>query len=341
MSTLASESAPTSRSLRLARQVLEIESAAIAGLLDQLDERFDEAIELIRQARGRVICTGMGKSGHVMGKVAATLSSTGTPALFVHPAEAIHGDLGMITTGDVVLAASSSGTTEEILAMMAPLEERAVPTIAITGNPQSPLAQRARIHLPAVIDKEACPLNLAPTASTTATLALGDALAMTLLAEHGFTSEDFAHLHPGGDLGRRLRRVDTLMHVAESVPRVSPSAPLKQAISEMSRCALGIVGVVDGDRLVGVFSDGDLRRLMTRAEAADSGFVDQPIERLMVTSPKTCAPSERAQDALKMMEEHRITTLFVVAEAPEGQAGKLAGVVHIHDLWGQRRIVRP
>ena len=321
--------------------MLEIEAAAIQGLLSQLDESFERAVELIRSARGRVVCTGMGKSGHVMGKVAATLSSTGTPALFIHPAEAIHGDLGMITSGDVVLAASSSGTTEELLAMMAPLEERAVPMIAITGNPRSPLAERARIHLAAVIDKEACPLNLAPTASTTATLALGDALAMTLLAERGFTSEDFAHLHPGGDLGRRLRRVETLMHVGEAVPRVAPSAPLKQAISEMSRCGLGIVGVVDGDRLVGVFSDGDLRRLMARAEAADSGFVDQPIETLMVTSPKTCLPSERAQDALKMMEEHRITTLFVVDADGDGGGSRLAGVVHIHDLWGQRRAVRP
>ena len=312
---------------RTARQVLEIEAEAIRGLLDQLGPGFDRAIETMQASRGRIACTGMGKSGHVMKKIAATLASTGTPALFVHPAEAIHGDLGMIVPGDVVLAASFSGATSELLEMVEPLRAKGVPLIAITGQPGSPLAAAADVHLPAVIDQEACPLNLAPTASTTATLALGDALAMALLEARGFTPDDFAVLHPGGQLGRRLSRVEQVMHRGDAVPSIESTAPLSEGIYEMSRKGLGITGVVDeSGRLAGVISDGDLRRLL---QTGDSGLLERPAAECMKHGPKTIGASERVGTALRRMEDHRITSLFVCDDEQ-----RPIGVVHIHDLWG-------
>ncbi|HEV7516609.1 MAG TPA: KpsF/GutQ family sugar-phosphate isomerase [Thermoanaerobaculia bacterium] len=309
----------------VAAEVLETEAAAIRGLLPQLDERFDRAVALLRACAGRVVCTGMGKSGLIMKKVAATLSSTGTPALFLHPAEAVHGDLGMIVRGDVVLAASYSGATEEILRLVETLKRLGVPLVVMTANPGSPLARHADLHLPVAIDREACPLNLAPTASTTATLAMGDALAMALLEARGFTSEDFALLHPAGQLGKRLLKVEQLMHAGDALPRVAAGAAMREAIYEMSKKGLGITAVTDGEgRLLGCISDGDLRRLL----AADEEILKKTAGECMRRGPRTIAVEELAAAALKVMEENRITSLFVCA------GDRLVGVVHLHDLWG-------
>jgi arabinose-5-phosphate isomerase len=271
-----------------------------------------------------VVCSGMGKSGIVMKKVAATLSSTGTPALFLHPAEAVHGDLGMIVAGDVVLAASYSGSTEELLRLVETLKRLGVPLVAITANPASPLARYADLHLPVAIDREACPLNLAPTASTTATLALGDALAMALLEARGFTSEDFALLHPAGQLGKRMLRVEQLMHAGEALPQVTVGTSMREAIYEMSRKGLGITAVTAAGRLAGCISDGDLRRLLE----ADEELLRRTAGECMNPRPRTIAGHELAAAALRTMEENRITSLFVC------EAERLVGVVHLHDLWG-------
>ena len=310
----------------VAREVLVIEAAALTGLLPQLDETFDRAVETIRSAPGRVVCTGMGKSGLVMKKVAATLASTGTPSFFLHPAEAIHGDLGMIVAGDVVLAASYSGTTEELLRLVETIKRLGVTLIAMSGNPSSPLARAADLHLSVAIDKEACPLNLAPTASTTATLALGDALAMALLEARGFTPEDFAHLHPGGRIGKRLLRVEQLMHGGADVPRVLSTTPMRDAIYEMSRKRFGITAVTDPEgRLLGCISDGDLRRLLERGDEV----LRHTAGECMRPDPRTIDGGELAPVALKRMEDHRITSLFVTEPG-----GLLVGIVHLHDLWG-------
>jgi arabinose-5-phosphate isomerase len=310
----------------VAREVLATEAAAIEGLARQLDERFDRAVELILSCRGRVVCSGMGKSGVVMKKVAATLSSTGTPALFLHPAEAVHGDLGMVVPGDVVLAASFSGTTEELVRLVSTLKRLGVPLVVMTGNAASPLARHADVHLSVAIDKEACPLNLAPTASTTATLALGDALAMALLEARGFTPEDFARLHPAGRLGKRLLAVRELMHAGEAAATVRTDTPMKDAIYEMSRKGLGITAVVDADgRLAGCISDGDLRRLLEREENP----LAKTAGECLTPDPQTIPGDELAPAALKTMEDRRITSLFVV-----DAAGRLEGIVHLHDLWG-------
>lgn len=318
---------PTPRPpLEVAREVLSIEAAAIAGLAEQLDERFERAVELILGCKGRVICTGMGKSGVIMKKVAATFASTGTPALFLHPAEAVHGDLGMVVPGDVVLAASFSGTTEELVRLVSTLERLAVPWIVMTGNAASPLARHADVHLSVAIDKEACPLNLAPTASTSATLALGDALAMALLEARGFTPEDFARLHPGGRLGKRLLRVRELMHGGDTAASVPASASMRETIYEMSKKGLGITAVVDDEgRLAGCISDGDLRRLLEH----DVDPLGKTAGECMTPRPTTMAGGELAPAALKTMEDRRITSLFVVDDA-----GRLEGIVHLHDLWG-------
>ncbi len=309
----------------VARWVLEIEAAAIEALLPQLDESFDRAVEMLLACRGRVVTTGMGKSGLVMKKVAATLSSTGTPALFLHPAEAIHGDLGMVSGGDVVLGASYSGSTEELLRLVELVKRLGVPIVVITGNPASPLARHADVHLPLRIDQEACPLNLAPTASTTATLALGDALAMALLEARGFTHEDFAELHPGGRLGKQLLKVRDVMHQGEALPRVETATLLRDTVYEMSRGKLGITGVVDPEgRLAGCLSDGDLRRLLER----DADLLKRTAGECMHPGPRTIDGGELASAALKLMEENRITSLFVCDEN-----GVLDGIVHIHDLW--------
>ena len=309
----------------MAREVLEIESQAIRDLLPQLDEAFDRAVEMLRSCRGRVVCTGMGKSGLVLQKVAATLSSTGTPALFLHPAEAIHGDLGVLVEGDVVLAASNSGTTEELLRLAETLKRLGIALVAITGRPGSPLARLADVHLSVAIRQEACPLNLAPTASTTATLAIGDALAMAVMEARGFTDEDFARLHPGGQLGKRLLRVRELMHAGDGMPSVHADTPMRDAIYEMSKKGLGITAVVDGDRkLLGVISDGDLRRALEH----DDGLLRRTAGECMRTAPKTISGEELAPAALKKMEDHRITALLVCDDA-----GRLEGIVHVHDLW--------
>jgi len=310
----------------LARQVLETEAAAIRGLLPHLDEHFDQAVELIRARSGRVVCTGMGKSGLVLKKVAATLASTGTPAFFLHPAEAIHGDLGMIMEGDTALAASYSGTTEELLRLVEVLERMKVPLIVLTGNSASPLARAADLHLPVPIDREACPLNLAPTASSTATLAMGDALAMALLDARGFTTEDFARLHPGGRLGKRLLKVRELMHHGEGVPRVERTTPMRDAIYQMSAKKLGITAVTDGEgHLLGCISDGDLRRLLEKNE----GILGATAGECMRANPLTIPGEELAPAALNLMEEKRITSLFVC-----DAENRLQGIVHLHDLWG-------
>ncbi|MEZ5332752.1 MAG: KpsF/GutQ family sugar-phosphate isomerase [Thermoanaerobaculia bacterium] len=310
----------------IARKVLAIEAGAVAGLAEQLDESFDRAVELLRAASGRVVCTGMGKSGLILRKVAATLSSTGTPALFLHPAEAIHGDLGMVGEGDVVLAASFSGRTDELVRLVEILQRLDIPLIVMTGNAESPLARHADIHLKVAIDQEACPLDLAPTASTTATLAMGDALAMALLEAKGFSREDFARLHPGGGLGRKLLKVRETMHGGDDLPRVGPQASMREAIYEMSRKRLGVTAVVDGDdRLAGCITDGDLRRLL----AADERLLARTAGECMTASPMTIDGDELASAALHAMEEKRITSLFVCA--PDG---RLEGIVHLHDLWG-------
>jgi len=298
----------------------------VRGLIPQLDERFDRAVELLRSCSGRVVCTGMGKSGIVMKKIVATLSSTGTPALFLHPAEAVHGDLGMIVPGDVVLAASYSGATEELLRLVETLKRLGVPLVVMTANAGSPLARHADLHLPVAIDREACPLNLAPTASTTATLALGDALAMALLEARGFTREDFALLHPAGQLGKRLLKVEQLMHAGDALPQVLVSTPMRDAIYEMSKKGLGITAVTDaGGCLVGCISDGDLRRLIEH----DEGLLRRTAGECMSHGPRTIPGHELAAAALKTMEDHRITSIFVC-----DAQGRLEGIVHLHDLWG-------
>ncbi len=309
----------------VARWVIELEAMAVRGLIDQLDESFDRAVEIIRSCKGRLVCTGMGKSGLVLKKITATLASTGTPSLFLHPAEAIHGDLGMITRDDVVLAASYSGTTEELLRLVEIVKRLGVPLLVMTGNSQSPLARHADVHLRTEIDKEACPLDLAPTASTTATLALGDALAMALLEVRGFTPEDFAQLHPGGRLGKRLLKVSELMHTGDQLPMVSADASMRDAILQMSGKGLGITAVVDADhRLLGCISDGDLRRMLQEGDVA----WDQPAEKGMTTGPRTISGDQLASAALGQMEAFRITSLFVTDDE-----GRLQGALHIHDLW--------
>jgi arabinose-5-phosphate isomerase len=309
----------------IAAEVFETEAAAIRGLIGQLDERFDRAVELLRGCTGRVVCTGMGKSGIIMKKVAATLSSTGTPSFFLHPAEAVHGDLGMIVPGDAVLAASYSGTTEELLRLVETLKRLGVPLVVMTANGRSPLARHADLHLPVAIDREACPLNLAPTASTTATLAMGDALAMALLEARGFTREDFALLHPAGRLGKRLLKVSQLMHSGDALPAVRLDTPMRDAIYEMSRKKLGITAVLDSqDRLAGCLSDGDLRRGLEK----DENLMRHSAGEVMTRSPRTITGGELAAAALKTMEDHRITSLFVC-----DAEGRLEGVVHLHDLW--------
>lgn len=311
----------------VAAEVLETEAAAVRGLIGQLDDRFDQAVELLKSCTGRVVCTGMGKSGIVLKKIVATLASTGTPSFFLHPAEAVHGDLGMIVPGDVVLAASYSGTTEELLRLVETLKRLGVPLVVMTANASSPLARHADIHLPVAIDREACPLGLAPTASTTATLAMGDALAMALLEARGFTREDFALLHPAGQLGKRLLKVEQLMHAGDALPKVATDTPMRDAIYEMSKKGLGITAVVDGEEhLMGCISDGDLRRLL---QNDDGTILHRTAGECMTPSPRTISGSELAAAALKEMEDHRITSLFV-----SDAAGRLEGVVHLHDLWG-------
>jgi arabinose-5-phosphate isomerase len=309
----------------VAREVLATEAQAVGRLVDHLDEAFDRAVGAIAACSGRVVCTGMGKSGLILKKVAATLSSTGTPALFLHPAEAIHGDLGVIMAEDIVLAASYSGTTDELLRLVETVKRLGVQLIVLTGNADSPLARHADIHVPVPIDKEACPLNLAPTASTTATLAMGDALAMAVSEAKGFTHDDFRRLHPGGRLGKRLLRVGELMHGGAATPRVTAAASMRDAIYEMSKKGLGITAVTSEEgELLGCISDGDLRRLLEK----DEGLLRKSAGECMTRSPRTISRDELAPTALQLMEDRRITSLFVAD--PDR---RLEGVLHIHDLW--------
>ena len=308
----------------LARKVLETEAAAILSLIDRLDERFDCAVQLLRQCRGRVILSGMGKSGIICRKIAATLTSTGTPAFFLHPAEAIHGDLGVIQGDDVVVALSYSGETDELLRVLETIRRVGAKLIAITGGRGSTLAQAADVALDCSVTEEACPMNLVPTASTTAALAIGDALAMTLLVEKGFRQEDFASLHPGGKLGKRLMRVEALMHGGAQCPIVKADTRMRDVIYEMSRKGLGMTCVVDGDEtLLGIITDGDLRRHMERA----ANVLELRAGDVMTRRPISIPPSTLAVEALNIMEQRKITSIVVVDGA------RLAGVVHLHDLW--------
>lgn len=311
--------------------MIEIEAEAVRSLVDGLDEGFDAAVAAMKGTAGRVVVTGIGKSGIIGQKIAATLASTGTAAFFLHPTEAIHGDLGMIQKGDVVLALSYSGETQEVVALAPHVKRRGATLVALTGRPGSFLARSADILVTCTIREEACPLNLAPTASTAAQLAMGDALAMALSVEKGLQPEDFAALHPGGKLGKRFLRVRDLMHTGEAIPLVPAIAAMKDVVYEMSRKRFGITGVVDdGGRLAGVISDGDLRRLLERH---GSKAMDLAARDAMSAAPKTIAASAFATAALLGMEELKITSLFIL----DGD-GRPTGILHLHDLWGVESI---
>lgn len=312
-------------SIEVARNVLKIEADGIMEVSKNLDENFVKAVDLLFACKGKVVITGMGKSGIICRKIAATMSSTGTPAIFMHPAEAIHGDLGVITEGDVVIAVSYSGETEEILSLAEVLKRLGIPLISMTGNPDSTLASISDINLSIKIPREACPLNLAPTASTTATLALGDALSMALLIRKGFKEEDFALRHPGGSLGKKLMKIKDLMHTGEKVPKVYLDTNMKDVIYEMSKKGFGITAVVDREeKLKGVISDGDLRRLLQR----DEKLLSKTAGECMKANPITIEEEALASEALKIFEERKITSLFI-----KDREEKLIGIIHLHDLW--------
>lgn len=328
--------------------VVRIEAEALRALANRLAgpmaADFERAVNLMFHCQGRIVVSGMGKSGLIARKIAATLSSTGSPALYLHPVEALHGDLGMIVRGDAVLVLSASGETEEILQLLATIKRLQVPLITMTcdelaaagadtiarATQASTLASAAEVALDCSISKEACSLGLAPTASTTTMLALGDALAVALSEKRGFKEEDFASLHPGGKLGKRLARVESLMHTGDAVPRVAPHAKMPDVIYEMSRKKFGITAVVDGARLLGVFSDGDLRRLL---EQRGKDTLDLTAQDCMTSTPKTIGPREFAATALARMEEMKITSLMVVDADRQ-----LRGIVHLHDLWGTEMV---
>jgi len=313
------------RALRLAHETFDIEARALLGLKARQGESFVHAVQAMLQCAGRVVVMGMGKSGHVGRKIAATLASTGTPAMFVHPAEASHGDLGMVTDRDVVLAISNSGQSDELLTIIPLIKRQGAKLIAMTGNPDSELARESDVHLDARVAQEACPLNLAPTASTTAALALGDALAVALLDAHGFDAQDFARAHPGGALGRRLlTHVSDVMRTGERIPSVSEAASFFDVLLEMSRKGMGMAAIVDSDRkVVGIFTDGDLRRTLEGKPDLHSLKVTEIMKR----EPRTIAPRKLAAEAVELMERHKITQLLVVSDA-----GELVGALNTHDL---------
>ena len=312
-----------------AKRVVEIEAQAILGLRDRIDESFDRALEVLFSCPGRVVVTGMGKSGHIGNKIAATLASTGTPALFLHPAEGIHGDLGMVTKGDLVIALSNSGETEELSRMLPSLKRIGIKIIALTGNLESTLARNSDVVIYVGVKEEACPLGLAPTASTTATLAMGDALAVVLLNRKGFREEDFACFHPGGSLGKRLLlRVRDIMHTGEAVPKVSVDTLIKDAIYEISSKKMGVTAVLDpAGKLLGVISDGDLRRWMERTEKTGENLLAKKAGDIMTPDPKVIAKDALAAEAMAIMENSSITCLMILdaERRPEG-------VIHLHDL---------
>ncbi len=313
--------------LDAARKVVQIEAEALEDLAARLDERFALAVEMVLACSGRVVITGMGKSGLICQKIAATMASTGTPTIFLHPAEGVHGDLGMLMKGDVVIAVSNSGETEEITRILPIIKRMGLPLVAMAGNPTSTLARAGDVYLDISIKEEACPLQLAPTASTTVTLAMGDALAVALLLQRGFKEEDFALYHPGGALGKRLLlRVEDLMHVGDAVPTVSEDTLLKDALYVISSKKLGITGVVDNQNdLLGVFTDGDLRRRIEEGIEV----LNRPICEVMGGKPKRILRTNLAAKALQRMEEYQITSLFVF-ESEETQ--KPIGIIHLHDL---------
>jgi arabinose-5-phosphate isomerase len=318
------------RALVLARNVLDTEARAIASLAARLAGPFVAAVELMLRCRGRVVVSGIGKSGHVARKLAATLASTGTPAFFVHPAEAGHGDLGMITADDVVVMLSNSGETDELMLLTPHLKRQGARLIALTGNEKSSLAQSADVHLDAAVDAEACPLGLAPTASTTAALALGDALALALLDARGFSVDDFARSHPGGSIGRRLlTRVADVMRTGSAVPRVPHTATLAEAIAEMTGKGMGMTIVTDANaRVAGIFTDGDLRRCLR----GGGDITTRPVAQFMTRAPRTITPERLAADCVVLIEQPPKVTQLVVVDAE----GMLAGALHVHDLFRAR-----
>lgn len=307
------------------KSVIEIERDAIDHLLQQIDDSFDHACQMLMACQGRIIVMGMGKSGHIGHKIAATFASTGTPAFFVHPAEASHGDLGMITQNDVILAISHSGNAAEILSILPPIKQIGAKLIAITGKPLSPLSKAADINLDTGVPKEACPLGLAPTASTTATLVMGDALAIALLKGKGFTAEQFSQFHPGGNLGRRLQMsVKDIMHYGEELPIVPESASVKDALKEMTNKSLGVTTICDDNqKLLGIFTDGDIRRMLD----AGTDIQTAKVTDVMTKNPKSVKPDDQAISAINIMETFKITSLVVC-----DNEGKAAGIIHLHRL---------
>ena len=310
-----------------ARRVLRIEAQAIQDVLARLDATFDRAVDLFFACKGRVVVAGMGKSGIVGKKISATLSSTGTPSFFLHPAEALHGDLGMIARGDAMLAVSYGGETGEIVALLDALKRLEIPLVALTGNSKSTIAQASEVVLDASVNEEACSLNLAPTASTTVAMAIGDALAVSLLERRDFRHDDFAALHPAGSLGKRLLRVDKVMHAGDALPKISPQTPMPEAFHEMSAKKLGMTTIVNADgTLAGILTDGDLRRLMEKHGGAT---LSMTAAQCLNPNPQTVKPSILASEALTLMEKRRITSVVVVDDTR-----RVLGVVHLHDLWG-------
>jgi arabinose-5-phosphate isomerase len=322
----ASRAPQESAALVMAREVLEIEAKAVSDLIGRLDHRFTQAVELLLNCRGRVVVSGIGKSGHIARKIASTLASTGTPAFFVHPAEASHGDLGMVAREDIFIALSNSGETSELLAIIPLLKRQSAKLIALTGNPQSALAREADIHLDAGAEKEACPLNLAPTASTTAALALGDALAVALMQAKGFTRDEFAASHPGGTLGRKLlTHVRDVMRTGKDAPRIGQAATGMDGMLEISRGRMGMTAVLDEQgRVIGIFTDGDLRRSLEKG--VDLGSVQ--LTGIMTRSPRTIGPDKLAVEAVEIMERFKVNQLLVVD--PDQ---KLLGALNMHDLF--------
>ena len=314
-------------SVETARRVLRIEAQAIQDVMARLDGAFERAVELLFAGKGRVAVTGMGKSGIVGRKISATLSSTGTPSLFLHPAEALHGDLGMLAAGDVILAVSYGGETREIIELLDALKRMEIKLVALTGNAKSTIALASDVVLDVSVNEEACSLNLAPTASTTVAMAVGDALAVALLEKRDFRHDDFAALHPAGSLGKRLLRAEKVMHAGDKLPRVAPDTPMAQVFHEMSAKKLGMTTVVNDDgTLAGILTDGDLRRLMEKHGGA---VVEMKLTDCMTRNPQTIGPGVLASEALTLMEKRRITCVIVVDEER-----RVLGVVHLHDLWG-------
>ncbi len=313
-------------SLDTARRVLKIEAQAIQDVLARLDDRFEKAVEVLFACKGRVVVSGMGKSGLIGRKISATLSSTGTPSFFLHPAEALHGDLGMLARGDAMLAVSYGGETEEIIRLLEALKRLEMPVVTLTGKADSTLAEASDVVLDVSVKEEACSLNLAPTASTTVAMAVGDALAVSLLERHNFRHDDFAALHPAGRLGKKLLRVEHLMHAGAALPRVSKDTPMPDVFHEMSEKGLGMTTVLDPDgRLAGILTDGDLRRLMEQHRGA---ILEMRAADGMTKNPQTIGPHVLASEALNLMEKKKITSIVVVDEAKG-----VLGVVHLHDLW--------